>query len=164
MVRAINTKSSQRGFTLLELLVVIAIIGLLSSIVFGMLGNSRTKSQNSKIRQQLSSVRTAANLYFTRTGNYGAEVIGSCTTGGAQGPNHSYMFRDTTSGMYNLMGVTANWPASVSRTCYVSSTGQRWAVSVSLVGGGEGGFTNWCVDSQGNSQGRNVPITNANGC
>ena len=141
--------SMNGGFTLIELLMVIVIIGLLSSIILASLNNSRNKGLNSQIRSQLVSARTAAEVYRDRVGNYGPSVEGSCTQGG------SHLFKDTASGMVNFATVS-NYPASVSLVCY--SDGTNWAMSASLVGGGEGGFAHWCVDSWGNSKGRTNPI------
>lgn len=54
------------GFTVIELLVVIAIIGILASIIIAFLSSQNAKANDKKIMQQLSSMRSQANLY---TGN-----------------------------------------------------------------------------------------------
>lgn len=51
---------TKRGFTLIELLVVIAIIGLLSSVVFVSLGNTRSKA---RIAAAQSAMRGLANAF-----------------------------------------------------------------------------------------------------
>lgn len=67
-----------KGFTLIELLVVIAIIGILASVVLASLSTARARSKDASIRAELTQARNQAELYFTKHGNYGANV-GSCT-------------------------------------------------------------------------------------
>lgn len=53
-----------RGFTLIELLVVIAIIGMLSSVVLGMLSNARGKGANANVKSNLVNLRSQALIYY----------------------------------------------------------------------------------------------------
>ena len=61
---------NKKGFTLIELLVVVAIISLLSSIVFASLNTARFKTRDAAIKNQLSSLRTAAEILYINTGTY----------------------------------------------------------------------------------------------
>src|SRR3989344_6954427 len=74
-------KKFTRGFTLIELLVVIAIIGILAGIVLASLGSARSSANDAKTKEQLSNLRTAAELFYSQGGNYGtnAAANGSCT-------------------------------------------------------------------------------------
>lgn len=51
------------GFTLIELLVVVSIIGILSSIIFVSLRESKMKSRDSKRISDIYSIANAINLY-----------------------------------------------------------------------------------------------------
>lgn len=62
-----NTKRGS-GFTLIELLVVIAIIGLLASVVLASLNSARIKSRDAKRLQEIQSVRTALEMFYSDNG------------------------------------------------------------------------------------------------
>lgn len=59
-----------RGFTLIELLVVIAIIGVLASIVIASTAQSRIKGRDARRIADLSSIRTALELYSDSNNRY----------------------------------------------------------------------------------------------
>ncbi|HEU5114790.1 MAG TPA: prepilin-type N-terminal cleavage/methylation domain-containing protein [Candidatus Paceibacterota bacterium] len=65
---------NKRGFTLIELLVVISIISLLSSVVLSSLNSARSKARFALAIQQMRQINTAAENYFTSSGNYPADV------------------------------------------------------------------------------------------
>jgi prepilin-type N-terminal cleavage/methylation domain-containing protein len=113
-------KNSKKGFTLIELLVVIAIIGILSAVVLASLSNARAKANDAKAKGQISSIRSAAELYYSDHGDYGG-TASTCTTGS--------MFPDTTSGIAALV-TQANYPSGDTLACFSSNT--AWAVSAKL--------------------------------
>jgi prepilin-type N-terminal cleavage/methylation domain-containing protein len=81
-------KNSNKGFTLLELLVVVAIIGILASVVMGMLTNARKKSQDSALKEQMTSLRSEAELFAIANNNsYNNLFIGNGTTWGSSNAN-----------------------------------------------------------------------------
>ncbi len=130
-----------KGFTLIELLVVIAIIGILSSVVLASLTTARTKGQDAAVQQQLASMRSQAELYYSSNGNaYAASALGAASAANCTG---SAPFNSTgTGGMNNLVqGVIK---LGVTPTCTASSTG--WAVYSPLPSNPGWGF---CVDNSG---------------
>lgn len=136
------------GFTLIELLIVIAIIGILSSVVLGSLSSARTQANDSKVKQQLLNVRSAAEIYFTAHYNYGASTF-SCSSG---------MFSDTSSGMVNV-AKSVNYPVG-ENTMICNSNGNAYAVSDNL----SASSTYWCVDSTGASKQESATVGSSTAC
>ena len=119
------------GFTLIELLVVIAIIGILSAIVLSSLSNARKLSFDAKVKEQISNIRNAAQIYQINTGNYGTTTV-DCTLG---------MFGDAPSGMQKL-AVSGNYPVGENNIICISN-GTNYAVEDNLSVAGN----YWCSDS-----------------
>ncbi len=53
-----------RGFTLIELLVVIFVVGVLSTVILGVLNGARKKGADAGIRANLDNIRTRAQLIY----------------------------------------------------------------------------------------------------
>lgn len=72
----------KNGFTLIELLVVIAIIGLLGSIIFVSLSESKAKSRDGKRASDAISIAQALNLYHNNNQKYPCSVSDNpCASG-----------------------------------------------------------------------------------
>ena len=136
------------GFTLIELLVVIAIIGILSAIVLASLGNAKKSAYDAKVKAQLSSIRSAAEIYYDTNYNYGV-ATNSCVAG---------MFADVPSGLSKL-SISANYPTGAN-TIVCNSSGTAYAVSDNLSTSGQ----YWCVDSSGASRGETAALGTATVC
>jgi prepilin-type N-terminal cleavage/methylation domain-containing protein len=75
-------KKNCSGFTLVELLIVIAIIGLLGSIVFVSLRESKAKSRDGKRAADVISIAQALNLYQNNNQKYPCSVSDTpCASG-----------------------------------------------------------------------------------
>lgn len=59
-----------RGFTLIELLVVISIIGILSTVIYVPVNNSRRKGRDAQRASNMSSINAAIGAYFDKYGVY----------------------------------------------------------------------------------------------
>lgn len=65
-----SSKKRNSGFTLIELLVVIAIIGILSSTVLVSLSNARAKARDAWRLSELTQIKTALELYYSKYNRY----------------------------------------------------------------------------------------------
>jgi prepilin-type N-terminal cleavage/methylation domain-containing protein len=129
--------SRSKGFTLIELLVVIAIIGLLAAVVLASVGSARTKGGVAAAKQEMNSIRTAAELYANTNNGYGAAA--NCT---------SSLFADTVSNMASAMNGLFGIPGIGSSNVDCGSSATNWSVAVKVPDG-----TYWCADSNGTARG-----------
>lgn len=110
----------KKGFTLIELLVVIAIIGVLSSIAVINISNSKEKSRQYAMFDQMERIQSLVNICVST----GETVCSDCTSAGVNQWNIE-------TGKQICGGQT--WPAPVagwqwSRYTIVSVADKTWAI------------------------------------
>lgn len=122
-----------RGFTLIELLVVIAIIGILAGTVLVSLGSARNKGKDGVIKEQLHSVRNAAELHASSKSG-GDPYNGFCLSPG---------MADITTKITKDSGAPL--------LCDDTTKKRSYAVQSELITKASDGVTTqyWCVDSSG---------------
>lgn len=128
-----------KGFTLIELLVVIAIIGILSSVVLASLTTARTKGQDAAVQQQLSAMRSQAELFYSSNGNNYGTKVAACT---------GTLFTGTNGLAALLAGATKSGGTVTCATGGAGANADSWAVKATLP---SLSTLYYCVDSTGRS-------------
>lgn len=128
---------SSKGFTLIELLVVVAIIGILAATILASLGAARGKAKLARAQSELSSMRAAAELYYSEHGKYTMDVFG-----------------DPSSGMQNLVTSITNSYTEVFR----NATDSEWTYAF------QAGSVYYCADSNGYAGKTAALATGATAC
>ena len=64
MIKWINKKRNQKGFTLIELIVVVAILGILAAIAIPRFLSSREKAEQSSVVANLRTIESAIMVYI----------------------------------------------------------------------------------------------------
>ncbi len=154
-------KGFNKGFTLIELLVVIAIIGILAGIVLASLGSARSGGKDAAVQEQMSSMRTQAELFYAANSN-------TYTTVCASGTNNIAALVTATISSSGVSGGaqsnTANAAGAYNKvTCYQAAG--TWAVEAPLSASISGTPKMWCVDSTGFSGPKSATLlANATSC
>lgn len=129
---------NQKGFTLIELLVVIAIIGILASLILGSLSSARNKGKNATVKEDMISIRTDAEIFFSDNDTYGPVNVASEIACDAAG-TFFVGDEDAKRSIDHIEGII-----KTNMVCAIGDFGDSWAASSDLRGGGH-----WCVDDSG---------------
>ncbi len=110
-----NIKIFKKGFTLMELLVVVGIIGILATIVIGMLSSAQKKGKDSAIKEQMASLRSEAELYAIGNGNSYNNLFTSNNTWASASVNIQAIltFLDSQTTVHTVGSSTNQWAAQV---------------------------------------------------
>jgi type IV pilus assembly protein PilA len=85
MLKKLNKKKNQKGFTLVELLIVIAIIGILAAIAIPQFSSYRAKAYMTQVRSDVKNAYTAATAYFADNPSATAITIADLQNNGFRG-------------------------------------------------------------------------------
>ncbi|QNB48281.1 prepilin-type N-terminal cleavage/methylation domain-containing protein [Thermanaerosceptrum fracticalcis] len=61
---------NRKGFTLIELMVVVVVLGILATLAVQQLGDQSGKAKISKVKADLKTIASAAEIYKVNTGDY----------------------------------------------------------------------------------------------
>jgi type IV pilus assembly protein PilA len=125
LMRNVQMKHGQQGFTLIELMIVVAIIGILAAIAIPAYQDYISKSKATAALADIAAGKTNYELLFTEKGNAGfsgtdpvaigvSAATGSCSTIAVAAPD------DTTGVATGAIVCTINNPGRLGATATIS--------------------------------------------
>jgi len=141
-----NIFKKERGFTLIELLVVVAIIGLLATVTLGYLSSARKKGNDTAVKTNLATVRTATDIYYVNNNNSYLSSFGSPFGPGTCPANSTVNTALNAEPAFSALRYAmskGNQSPTLTPVCYLDAN--NWAVAISL---NMDPTKSWCADSK----------------
>jgi prepilin-type N-terminal cleavage/methylation domain-containing protein len=137
----------KKGFTLIELLVVISIIGILSAVILAALSNTRAKANDSQVKEDLISLRNAAEIYYANNASVyesSGVVTGCPTSSGAT----NFLATSSSSGgngwgVLHALETVVSFTGSNNNVLDCGASATAWSVAATL----PSGAGSQCVDN-----------------
>lgn len=133
MKQMVREFRGRNGFTLMELLIVMVILSILVAIATGTYASSTKRGRDNRRKNDLRSIATALEAYYSDKGKYPTGVGGvmmGCGAGDATACSWGGAFRDQYSTLYMVL-IPAD-PVTSQKYYYVSSNGSDYKLYVKL--------------------------------
>lgn len=123
-------KRNKPGFTLLELIMIISIIGVLAAIAIPKFINIRESAENARVDGNLAALRSAMEIYYSKTALPGYEHLCNAYNGDSHTSNpyrnvtvNSPCFPANYEELESLLTSPPVWGTSTNKACYDSFSG-----------------------------------------